>query len=215
MRVGGEALTEADLPWNCTVLEGRGTIHDIQSGPTPTLVGRLTLNGRGPGAWSAMLMDEEDPIVRDHTARLASDGSFTIEVPSEGQYRLILGEDREECALTTEIDLFGSRVEWSRDLPAGSFELSGRPVVDGASSSESPPEMMFAVALLGDLMVVVPIPPGSSSVHTVDPVPAGDYVVRAGQLQALGGLDKIMNFGRELLDFRVEQGEQSEVVLPE
>ena len=112
-------ITEADLPWNCTVTEGQVTNFDLLTGPRPTLVGRLTFDGRGPGAWSAQLMDDADPIVRDNKVRVAADGSFTIEVPSEGRYRLMIRADSEECVLTTEIDLYGSRVDWTRDLPAG------------------------------------------------------------------------------------------------
>lgn len=211
----GEAITEADLPWNCMVSEGRTTIHNIESGPRPTLVGRLTFDGRGPGAWSARLQDDADPVVRDHTARLAADGSFTIEMPSEGRYRLMITADGEECMLTAELDLFGSRVDWSLDLPAGAIEISGIPGADGSSGAGTPPEILFALARAGDLVVVAPIPPGVSSVHTLDPIPAGDYVVRAGNPRNLSGPDALFDFGRKLTEFRVEQGGRSEVVLPD
>lgn len=214
MSMWGDPITEADLPWNCTVTEGQVTNFDLLTGPRPTLVGRLTFDGRGPGAWSAQLMDDADPIVRDHKVRVAADGSFTIEVPSEGRYRLMIGADSEECVLTTEIDLYGSRVDWARDLPAGAFELSGVPMVDASGGSGVVPELMFALARVDDLMVLAPIPPGVSATHTLESVPAGDYIVRGGPMERLSGPEALFDFGTKRLQFRVEPGERALVTLP-
>lgn len=214
MSMWGDPITEADLPWNCTVTEGQVTNFDLLTGPRPTLVGRLTFDGRGPGAWSAQLMDDADPIVRDNKVRVAADGSFTIEVPSEGRYRLMISADSEECGLTTEIDLYGSRVDWTRDLPAGAFELSGIPVVDGSGGAGAIPEMMFALARVDDLMVLAPIPPGVFATHTLESVPAGDYVVRSGPPEPLSSPESLFDFGRERIEFQVEPGERVLVTLP-
>ena len=214
MTTWGEALNKADLPWNCVVSEGEVTRHDIVSGPRPTLVGRLTFDGRGPGAWSAKLINDADPIMRHDAARLAPDGSFRIEMPSEGRYRLMIVQDQELCALMTEIDLLGPRVEWSRDLPSGAIEVSGLPEVGTARDSGAPTEVHVALAQIEGMVVIAPIPTGISETHTIPAVPAGEYSLRGGPARSMGRPEALQGFGRLLIEFQVEQGKQCSVELP-
>lgn len=214
MTMWGEALNKADLPWNCVVSEGEVTRHDIVSGARPTLVGRMTFDGRGPGAWSAKLINDADPSMRHDAARLAPDGSFTIEMPSEGRYRLMIVQDQELCALMTEIDLLGPRIEWSRDLPSGAIEISGLPEVGTARDSGAPTVPHIALAQIEDLIVIAPIPIGLSETHTIPAVPAGKYSLRSGQAQSMVRPEALQEFGRQLIEFQVERGKQCSVELP-
>ena len=214
MTMWGEALNKVDLPWNCVVSEGEVTRHDIVSGPRPTLVGRLTFDGRGPGAWSAKLINDADPIVRHDAVRLAPDGSFTIEMPSEGRYRLMIVQDQELCGVMTEIDLLGPRSEWTRDLASGAIEISGLPEVGTARDSGAPTEVHVALAQIEDMVVIAPIPTGISETHTIPAVPAGEYSLRGGPARSMGRPEALQGFGRLLIEFQVEQGKQCSVELP-
>ncbi len=177
----------APLPepeWTCRVHEGQTTHQDLVLGASDacTLAGRLTIDGRAPGSWSAVLFPEEQFFAADGGKRvpLASDGSFRVGMPEPGRYRLVLAGNSVEGSEQYVLDLveldWGAR-DWEFELVTGVLHVTDVP----GPSEEGPPsfvhlwdgpgERMAVTIVAGDAagLVRVSVPAGPGRIARPDP----------------------------------------------
>ncbi len=210
---GGEPHTPESLPANCIVREGETAVMDLGAGPSPTLKGRLTFDGEGPGAWSASLQLADSLILSDdNTARIGPDGAFSIQVSKPGLYQASFASDALDFGFLTELELTSDLHFWSMDLRTGAIVINGVPDADSSVPFDPNGEMQILVGKVDGLTAFAPLSPKPGGVLTLDRIPAGHYEIRSGPAHALD--QDLEKFGTAILAVEVVAGEREEVAIP-
>jgi hypothetical protein len=205
--MGGAPHAAEGMAWDCVVVEGEVTVHDLEVDRAPTLRGRLTLDGQGPGAWEASLVSLEDMASEPSSGRLDGEGGFELETAGAGRFRLVLQPtDGSIRVLTCELELPEEGLEWSADLSTGSVALGGLEAVDGEVSVLIG-ECDGAAPGLVHARVLGPVAEGALE---VDDLPSGTYTLRSGTMAEIMGGGSF-DGGTVHARFEVRAGEWTEV----
>jgi hypothetical protein len=116
-------MTEAEPPWDLSVVAGETTRFDLalEERVACRLEGRFLVDGAPPIAWTWGVMGER------YAQRFDSDGGFSFELEEPGTYELSLGAPRTPGALgglTAELELLPGENRFDARIETGTLELT-------------------------------------------------------------------------------------------
>ncbi|MFQ5653475.1 MAG: carboxypeptidase-like regulatory domain-containing protein [Planctomycetota bacterium] len=138
---------EQEVTWNCKVVEGRTTYHDLRVGDPNAfrLEGTVAVGGIDPGTLVAWLGLAGAGYFDNHARPSTSpdsEGRFELGVPEGGDYRLVLrrSSGAEEWFILADVRLAAEVTPWSIALTTRSLVIEG---LDPARAREDIPPFVF------------------------------------------------------------------------
>jgi hypothetical protein len=166
---------EEEVDWNCQVIAGETTVHDIHVGDPLSLVlrGRIRFEGVPSSSITATLVPKGQNFFnsKGERARPDDDGNFELALEDEGDYRLVLSHSDGGVTwmILDEVHAGPDIEPWELEIDSCSLEVVGIDV--DAFRQDIPP---FAVRWDGpdDALLLCIFTPASDA-FTLDTMPAG------------------------------------------
>ena len=168
---------EDEVPWNCVVVEGQLTYHDLTVADQNTFVlkGRISVEGIPAPSLTACVYREGANFYssrgRIDSAAPDAEGRFELGLAEAGQYQLVVmyfGKGG-GWLITDEIAVGPELEPWSLELETGSLEIEG---VDPATFDTDIPPFGYLWNGPGDLyFMCLPMPTSDGCI--LNPLPVG------------------------------------------
>lgn len=196
---------DAEVTWNCDVVAGRATIHDLHV-PDPrefVLAGRIRFEGVSGATISATLVPKGGDFFQGGTEHVTpdSEGRFELGTGEEGDYRLVLhhAADLVDWLILDDVHLGPGPEPWELEIETGSVEITG---IDPAAFDQDLPPFGVRWRGPGGVLLLCVFAP-SQDAFTLDALPVGLLdLVRPDMARILEPIQ--WDSGRE---FRVVRGE--------
>jgi len=201
---------------NCTVAPGATTHFDLDlvgGAAAVVLEGLLVLDDAPCTGWEAQLLpagrmtssSDSPPVTTD-----SSDGSFRLEAPRAGRYRLSLAPlDDSGRLFSSVVELFPGSATWSRSFATGAVE-----VLNPGPASELDTPLDFFLTSVQGVDVLAPVPVAESGSARIAGLPAGAGRIARFTLEQLAGLAEFPRSHPALVEVEVRPDRTTSVHLP-